>query len=110
MKCECVIRMDGDDFDRLVHTSMSWAGSDWQAQEGRFVTLASNNGVIGWNFAHAYWFSTWAEVLLARAFLLANDSAYQVLSDKAAEGPEPGYLVVTDYAVRRGAGKEGQSM
>ena len=83
------VEMNESDFEHLYDTSMNWAGTDWEVQDGRFYPLPDYE-----KFERAYWFSSYGNLLLARAYLTAmgfdsathfdeadGDACYVLLTD-----------------------------
>jgi hypothetical protein len=72
------------DFDNLWDNSMEWGG-EWEAQGDRFNPHTS----YGWK--RAYWFDTYANLLLARTYLSDNNYEFQYTSDETG-----GWVLLTD--------------
>jgi hypothetical protein len=90
-----IVRMSDDDFVMLCENSQRWAGHGWSDRHpNRFVSIHGGEMAVHWNFAHAYWFDRWADVLIGRAFLEARHQEYQVLIDDGVSQ----FVVVTDFA------------
>jgi hypothetical protein len=80
------MKLTKQDFEMLWDTSMEW-GQEWKAQEGRFEPPVS------YEWLRAYWFElSYANLLMARVFLEANEYEYEVASDEAG-----GWVLLTDY-------------
>lgn len=81
------IQMTEEDFENLVHTSMSW-GLHWKEQMNRFAPQP----MLEWKWA--YWVDNYSSVLLARAFLTTQHHETQTLYDRAFGS----WLILTNYA------------
>jgi hypothetical protein len=63
------------DFDRLTETSMLFASSDWQAQDGRF------EGKADYTHKCIYWFERYADLVLAKALIKSMQEEFAVMYD-----------------------------
>ena len=72
------------DFDNLWDNSMEWGG-EWEIQSDRF------NPNISYGWKRAYWFDTYANLLLARTYLSDNNYEFQYTSDETG-----GWVLLTD--------------
>ncbi len=82
------------DFDHLTTMQMRWAGTDWKEKGDRFEPVIPQTEVnYGWLFA--YWCDTYADYLLAGAYLTAIGEPHQGLFDNAIAGD---ITILTDYA------------
>jgi len=79
----------GQDFDRLVETSMLFHGSDWEAQEGRFT-----DGVIDYSHKVVYWFERYADLVLAKSMIKLMGEEFVVLYDSVMEQ----WILTSTYA------------
>jgi hypothetical protein len=77
------------DFERLTETSMLFHGSDWEAQEGRFI-----DGQIDYSHKVAYWFERYSDVVLAKALLKGMQQDFNVLYDSVMEQ----WIITSSYA------------
>jgi len=64
------------DFERLTETSMLFQGSDWEAQDGRFI-----EGLVDYSHKCIYWFERYADLVLAKALLKGMQEDFVVLYD-----------------------------
>jgi len=91
---QVVLEIDDQDFWRLYETRMFWCGGpdNWPAQSNRFTptNLAES---IDWNYRNAYWMGEYANVILARAYLVSVGHEYQVLWDDETNS----YVILTDF-------------
>lgn len=83
------IQMTEEDFEHLVHTSMSW-GLHWKQQIARFEPQP----MLEWKWA--YWVDDYVSVLLARAFLTLQNCETQTVYDRAFGS----YLILTNYTTQ----------
>ena len=83
------IEMNANDFQYLYENSMNWKSVDWQVQDGRFDPLPDYR-----KFERAYWFSSYASLLLARAFVSAEGFEFSVHWDEA---DDAGWVLLTDF-------------
>jgi hypothetical protein len=80
------MKLTKQDFEMLWDTSMEW-GQEWRAHEGRF------DPPVSYEWRRAYWFElSYANLLMARAFLEEQGYKYEVASDEAG-----GWVLLTDY-------------
>jgi hypothetical protein len=79
----------GQDFDRLVETSMLFHGSDWESQEGRFT-----DGVIDYTHRVVYWFERYADLVLAKSMIKRMGEDFVVLYDSVMEQ----WILTSTYA------------
>lgn len=102
MKIE--LEIEREEFDQLAATSMLWAAHDWEEHVGRFRPR-KDGATISYSHTFIYWYMTFPEYLLARAFLKSVGADYQELTDesipedaddKDAE-PDLPYVLTTDY-------------
>jgi len=84
------VEMNDQDFDYLPSTSMNWASIDWEVQDGRFDPLPDYR-----KFARAYWFESYANLLLARAYVTALGFESSTHLDEFSENTP--YLLLTDF-------------
>jgi len=99
-----VISLDADDFERLWVTS-SGAPASIDEITDRFLDPATGTFPDVSKWAYAYWFDSYANLLLARGFLAAYGELFQVCSDEYIEDAppgshvhDPGWVIFTDYA------------
>jgi hypothetical protein len=95
---EVAITLDQNDFQRLWHTHMRWAGQGWNSEDhaDRFETV--DDRPIDYLWSNAYWMGdTWASVVLARGYLNALGQAHQVISDIGDDLAYAGYVLLTNY-------------
>ena len=83
------IAMNANDFEHLWDNSMNWASIDWEVQDGRFYPLPDYR-----KFARVYWFASYANLLLARAYVAAEGFETSIHSDEADDG---GWVLLTDF-------------
>jgi hypothetical protein len=102
------LEMTRTDFNHLVLNQFRWAGagSMLTAQQGRFEHATEKYDTPPsplWKTAYALG-TSWADVMLARAWLESNDHPYEIILDTAVPLQ---YLILTDYgsAAREGAGQ-----
>ena len=79
------LKLSEQDFENLWDSSMEWGG-EWEIQWERFTPTVS----YGWK--RAYWFDSYASLILARTFLKENENDFQFASDEAG-----GWVLLTDY-------------
>jgi hypothetical protein len=107
-----VIHMDAGDFERLFSNAYRQGPQDPAPAPDRFAYADPDTGsfpdVSQWDYA--YWFGSYAEVILARAWLQANGELLQVTTDEYDSGAavkahgvthhyhEPGWVIFTNYA------------
>lgn len=82
------MKLDGNDFNLLCETKMQWAGYEWEVQKNRFTFDESE-----FSFKWAYWFDSYAAVILARTFLTEQNYKFAHSFDEA----QGQYVLVTDY-------------
>ena len=85
------MKLDGNDFNLLCETKMQWAGMQWEAIAGRFIDLDVND----YNHLWAYWFDSYAAVILARTFLSEQNIPFAHSFDEA----QGQYVLVTDFSL-----------
>jgi len=85
--------MTATDFDYLTQNQMRWAGNDWEQQKDRFETVTIGT-VVDFKWHFAYWVNTYADYLLAAAYLASIDYPHQALFDTA----DSDVVILTDYA------------
>jgi len=85
------IEINADEFDFLFDTSMNWKSVDWETQDGRFTPLPDYR-----KFERAYWFDSYANLILARAYLAADGYEFSVHSDESEQG---GWVLLTDFGL-----------
>lgn len=68
------------DFERLTETSMLFHGSDWEAQEGRFI-----DGDVDYTHKVIYWFERYSDLVLAKALVKGMGEDFTVLYDTAVD-------------------------
>ena len=89
------VDITGQDFDYLIQTQMRWAGNNWQQQKDRFETVTPGTSVdFKWHFA--YWLNTYADYLLAAAYLASINYPHQALFDTA----DSDVVILTDYPAK----------
>ena len=81
------IELDANGFEHLWDNSMAWAGSNWEAQDGRFNPMPENN------FTWAYFCENYINAVIAMGFLKTTGERATLHSDEAG-----GWLIVTNYA------------
>jgi len=64
------------DFERLTETSMLFQGSDWEAQDGRFI-----DGKTDYSHKVIYWFERYADLVLAKALIKSMQEDFNVMYD-----------------------------
>jgi hypothetical protein len=79
------------DFENLWDTSMQW-GEEWKSKSERF------HPPISYEWKRAYWFYSYANLLIARAYL--NGSGYE--TQTAWDEGMDSWIVVTDYDFEKG--------
>ena len=82
------------DFDHLTTMQMRWAGTDWKEKGDRFEPVIPQTEV-DYNWQFAYWCDTYADYLLAAAYLKSIAEPHQALFDGAIAGD---ITILTDYA------------
>lgn len=76
-------------FERLTETSMLFHGSDWEAQDGRFI-----NGVVNYLHKVAYWFERYSDVFLAQQILEEMGEDFVILFDSVLDQ----WVITSSYA------------
>lgn len=89
------IWITSQDFGYLTQTQMRWAGNNWQQQKDRFETLKPGT-VIDFEWGFAYWLNTYADYLLAAAYLESGNFPHQALFDTAGSD----VVILTDYPAK----------
>lgn len=80
------------DFEHLTTTSMRW-GKDWKVKTDRFEPVIPDSQIsFAWNFAH--WVDTYADYILAAAFLKSIAEAHEAAFDIGTGE----VVILTDYA------------
>ena len=79
------MKLSSNDFTNLFDTSMEWGG-EWESKGDRFIPHIS----YGWK--RAYWYDSYANLVLSRAYLKQEGYEYQMSSDEAG-----GWVILTDY-------------
>lgn len=99
-----VISLDADDFERLWVTS-SHATKSMNKITDRFHDPDSDTFPDVTRWQYAYWFDSYASLILARSFLYAYGELFQVTSDEYGEDAppgghvhSPGWVIFTDFA------------
>ena len=88
------LEITAQDFDHLTTMQMRWAGTDWKVKQDRFETVIPQTEVdYGWEFA--FWCDTYADYLLAAAYLKSIAEPHQALFDTAISND---ITILTDYA------------
>ena len=96
------------DFDYLTTNSMEWAGNDWKSKEGRFEELTHDRCLctgpsplihdmcsgISYAWAYAFWVTTYADYMLAVAYLKSIAEPHQAAFD----GADSDIVILTDFA------------
>ena len=77
------------DFERLTETSMLFQGSQWEAQDGRFI-----DGAVNYSHKVIYWFERYSDVILAKAYLKGMQEEYTVLYDSVLDQ----WVITSTYA------------
>lgn len=77
------IEMDAVDFDYLWDNSARWSGQGWHDQPDRFTAFSDED--IDYSLRTAYWFDSYASVILAREYLRHAGIRHQVLMDEAGD-------------------------
>ena len=81
--------MTAKDFGYLYETSMNWKSVDWEVQDGRFDPMPDYR-----KFERAYWFNSYGNLLLARAYVKAQGLDSSVHFD---EVEDSGWVLLTDF-------------
>ena len=68
---------------------MLWAGSNWEAQETRFI-----DGKLDFSHTVVYWFERYSDVILAKSILKNMQEDYSVLYDLALDQ----WVITSTYA------------
>jgi hypothetical protein len=98
---EIKIEMTDADFGRLNITAGQWQGEGWEDQADRFETLDSDVVEPSWEWKMRYTFgSNWANVLLARAYIEAAGSSFEVIRD-VSDGADLSYMILTNFMTER---------
>lgn len=79
------------DFTRLFDVHMEW-GAIWESKLSRFSPLMS----LEWK--HAYWYYSYANLLLSRAYLESRGYETQTSWDEGQDS----YILVTNYDFEKG--------
>jgi len=89
--------ISAQDFDYLTSMQMRW-GNDWKEKEGRFElfngSLHLGGDEISYRWAFVHWVATYADYILAVAYLKTIDQPYQAAFD----GATGDIAILTDYA------------
>jgi hypothetical protein len=85
------LELTQNDFEHLTTTSMRW-GKDWESKAGRFEPILDNTNIsYAWAFAH--WVDTYADYILAAAFLKSIAEAHEAAFDIGTGE----VVILTDY-------------
>ena len=88
------LELTATDFDYLTTMQMRWAGTDWKEKADRFEPVIAQTDIdYGWQFA--FWCNTYADYLLAAAYLKSIAEPYQGVFNNAIAGD---IIILTDYA------------
>jgi hypothetical protein len=85
------LELTKNDFEHLTTTSMAW-GKDWMSKIARFEPILSDSQIsFAWGFAH--WVDSYADYILASAFLKSIAEAHEAAFDIGTGE----IVILTDY-------------
>ena len=87
------LNITAKDFDHLTSMQMRWAGTDWKSKQDRFEPVI-DEVEIDYNWAFAFWCESYADYILAAAYLNSIAEPHQGLFD----GATSDVVILTDYA------------